>query len=384
MSVSPHQGPQDVEYLARHVPKGLELGLRNYWYPLLQSKDLPADKPVPLKALNESLVAWRGLDGSPNVVADLCPHRSAPLSIGRVLNGDIQCPWHGLRFDGQGRCTLIPWEPDDSPLLEKRSIAGYPTRDLGGWIWVYIGDTKKYPAPQLEDVVPEELFKPDEFIVFLHPTEVWKSNWLQGLDGSDGYHAVMLHSESQPIETKGYKGGPLERSKVPQEDRRVKVVDTPQGLRGVAYERGGEHIHHGHFMKGWKGERWTLPCLFSLPLAPAPNVTPYVARLYQFPIDATHLQNSRWVAMRASNEAEREQCRKLFNDIVGPRQRQVMEEDKVIGESLGDLAMTRANEQLFSADRDVVAVRRMMADAWLAQLEGKRPYHTKDAMVFPV
>jgi phenylpropionate dioxygenase-like ring-hydroxylating dioxygenase large terminal subunit len=384
MSALQQETQQDVEYLTRFVPKGLELGLRNYWYPLLQSKDLPADKPLKLQALGENLAAWRGRDGAPNVVHDLCPHRASPLSIGRVLDGDIQCPWHGLRFNGEGRCTLIPWEPEDSPLLAKRGIKAYPARDLGGWLWAYIGDPKAFPPPALEDVVPEELFKPDEFIVFPHPVEIWNCNWLQGLDGSDGYHAVMLHSESQPIETKTFKDGKLERSKVPQEDRRMKVVDTPQGLRGVAFERGGEPIHHGHFIQGWKGERWTLPCLFSLPLSPAPGLTPYVARLYQFPIDATRLQNSRWVAMRASNEEEREKCRELYEKVVGPRQRQVMEEDKIIGEALGDLATTRASEQLFTADRDVLAVRRMMNDAWLAQLDGTRLYHTKEAMVFPV
>ena len=61
-----------------------------------------------------------------------------------------------------------------------------------------------------------------------------------------------------------------------------------------------------------------------------------------------------------------------------------MREDQVILESLGDLAESRCEEFLFNVDRDVVAVRRMFADAWHAQVAGNRTLPSKDALVFPV
>ncbi len=376
---------EDIPYLTRLVPKGLELGLRNYWYPVIQAKDLPADKPLGFKVLNEELVAWRSRDGSPNVVADRCPHRAAKLSCGRVLDGDLQCAWHGVRFDGKGRCTLIPWEAEDTPLLEKVNVeAAYPARELAGWIWAYIGDVAAFPPPRLEEVVPEEMLKPDEFVVFTHPIDVWNCNWLQAIDGSDGYHAVMLHGNSQPVAKKEYRGGAVERPAVSLADRRMKILDTPQGLRGVAVDRQGEQIHHGHLLNGWKGERWTLPCLFTLPIQPAPNLPVYVPRLYQFAIDANTTQTSRWVAMRAATQADRDRCAELWEKVVGPRQRQVVAEDKVISESLPDLAATRNNEFLFNADREVVQLRRMMEKAWLDQRAGHRALPTPDALAFPI
>jgi phenylpropionate dioxygenase-like ring-hydroxylating dioxygenase large terminal subunit len=379
-----HQKADDVPYLTRLVPNGLELGLRNYWYPVIHSQDLTADKPYGFKALNEKLVAWRSADGTPNVVADRCPHRAASLSCGRVMEGDLQCAWHGVRFNGEGRCTVIPWEPATTPLLGKISVHSYPARDLAGWIWAYIGDTVRFPPPRLEDVMPEELLKPDEFVVFRHPVDVWKCNWLQAIDGSDGYHAVMLHGHSQPVAKKEWQGGAVERPPVSLADRRVRILDTPQGLRGVAVDRSGESIHHGHLLEGWKGERWTLPCLFTLPIQPAPNLPIYVPRLYQFAIDATHTQTSRWVSMRAKTQAERDRCVELWEKVVGPRQRQVVDEDKEISESLPELAETRNNEFLFNADREVVQLRRMMEKAWLEQLAGKRVLPTPEALAFPV
>jgi phenylpropionate dioxygenase-like ring-hydroxylating dioxygenase large terminal subunit len=365
----------------RYLPEGLQFGLRNYWYPVLQSGQLPRHKPLGFCVLNESFVAWRGEDGKPNVVHDRCPHRCARLSAGRVLSGQLQCAWHGVRFNGEGQCTLIPWEPDDSHYRHELKIPGYPAEDRGGWIWVYIGDPQKFPPPPLTDVMPEELLKPDEFIVFTHPIDVWKCNWLHALDGSDGYHAVMLHSESQLSSLQkladDYKPAPE------LVDRRMEIVDTPQGLRGIVLDQEGKQIHHGHFMDGWKGERWTLPGLFSLPISPAPNVQPYVARLYQFAVDASHTQTSRWVAMRACNEQERERCSDLWEKVIGPRQRRVVQEDQEICETLGDIFEARANEFLFTVDRDVIAVRKMMADAWNEQLEGRRPMPSKEAFAFP-
>jgi phthalate 4,5-dioxygenase oxygenase subunit len=369
---------------ARDVPAGLELGLRNYWYPVLQSEELPSGKPVGFRVLGENLVAWRDRNGHPGVLRDKCPHRGARLSAGRVLSGDLQCAWHGLRYDGTGRCTMIPWEPEASPLLSEISVNAYPAAELGGYVWAYIGDARKFPPPPLADSVPEELSRPEEFIWFRLATGVWNANWLQCLEGSDGFHAVMLHGDSQAVASEEWKGGAPRRPSVPLESRRMKVVETSQGYRGVALDAQGQPIHHGHFLEGWKGERWTLPCLHSVPLRPVPNADPYVSRLYQFPVDAGRTQTVRFVAWRVNNGAQRAQRTKLWNEVVSPRLEQVAGEDKVIVESLGELAESRAEEYLFYPDNDILSVRRLLASAWHGQIAGERSLPGKDALVFPV
>jgi phenylpropionate dioxygenase-like ring-hydroxylating dioxygenase large terminal subunit len=370
--------------IARGVPKGLELGLRNYWYPVLQSEELPRAKIKGFKILGEALAAWRDKAGHPQLVRDKCPHRAAKLSAGRVLDGALQCAWHGLRFDGGGRCTMIPWEPDDSRILHEMSVKAYPAEELGGYIWAYIGEPEKFPPPPLADCVPEELSKPDEFIWFRMPTDVWKANWLQSLESSDGFHAVMLHSDSQAVATENWTGGRPKSAAVPIESRRMQIVKTSQGYRGVAVDPTGTPIHHGHFLEGWKGERWTLPCLHTIPLRPVPNADPYASRLFQFPIDETSTQSVRFLSWRATTDAAREQRKKLWDEIVYQRQIEVSGEDKEIIETLGDLTASRGEEHLLHPDQDVVAVRRKLADAFLRQMEGTRPLSPKDALVYPV
>lgn len=366
------------------VPMGLELGLRNYWYPVLQSEELGIDAPVGFKCLGEALVAWRDEAGAPHVLADRCPHRGAMLSAGRVLDGDLQCIWHGLRFDGDGRCTLIPWEAEDSRLKDEISAAAYPAQELGGYVWAYLGDPVRFPPPALEDAVPEELNKPDEFICFRLPGDVWQANWLQCLEGSDSYHAVILHSRSQAVANESWKGGRPREPDVPLAERRMKIVDSPQGPRGVAIDKDGNALHHGHFVGGWKGDRWTLPGVHSVPLQPVPDSSAYASRLFQFPIDETRTQVSRYVVWRASSEDERARHRKLWDEVVHPRQLSLGAEDRMIVETLGSLQETRSEEFLLPPDIDILRLREKIAGAYLAQLDGRAQRPTRDDLQFPV
>jgi len=181
-----------IQDVAPILPAGLPMGLRNYWYPVLQSEELAAGKAHSFTVLGEELVAWRGRDGSPQVLHDRCPHRSINLSVGRIFDGELQCILHGMRFNGEGQCVMVPWEENDEPKAHWPTVNAYPARELGGYIWTYLGDTEKFPPPPLEQEVPEELTKPDEFIWFRLPTEVWNCNWLLAIDGSDAFHTMWL------------------------------------------------------------------------------------------------------------------------------------------------------------------------------------------------
>src|SRR5436190_23210709 len=109
--------------VAPNLPAGLPKGLRNYWYPVLQSDELPERKPIGFMVLGEPLVAWRDAQGKPCVVRDRCPHRSIKLSVGRVYDGQLQCILHGLRFDGEGRCVMIPWDDEEDGKRKAPSVA---------------------------------------------------------------------------------------------------------------------------------------------------------------------------------------------------------------------------------------------------------------------
>jgi phenylpropionate dioxygenase-like ring-hydroxylating dioxygenase large terminal subunit len=80
--------------------------LRRCWHPVARSVDVGAD-PVTVRLLGEDWVLVR-LPSGLAAFEDRCPHRLAPLSLGRVDGDTLRCGYHGWCFDGDGQCTEIP------------------------------------------------------------------------------------------------------------------------------------------------------------------------------------------------------------------------------------------------------------------------------------
>ena len=367
----------DIPEIVPDVPEGLDIGLRNYWYPILQTEELPAGEPVAVAVLGENLAAWRGADGRPKVVVDGCPHRNAKLSVGRVLEGDIQCLFHGLRFDGAGRCTLIPWLDDDSALRAELSLRAYPAEELGGYVWAYLGDADRFPPPPLSHEAPEELTKPDEFVWFRVPTEVWDANWLLALDGQDAYHVSTLHAGSQAVPGGG-------GAAVPLEDRRIKIVEASYGIRAISTDRAGNALDQGHFTEGLKGKRFALPCLSTNPIRAIAGRDPYTVRVWQMPIDGQRTLIARYLCWRATDAAGRDSAERDFHAFARPRGMKVSAEDAVMAAAQGSLVEARANEYLFREDMETVRLRRRLKEAFLAQAGGKRIAVPEADLAYPL
>jgi nitrite reductase/ring-hydroxylating ferredoxin subunit len=376
---------QETKDVAPNLPAGLPKGLRNYWYPVLQSEELPEGKPVGFMLLGEPLVAWRDALGKPCVVRDRCPHRSIKLSVGRVFDGNLQCILHGLRFNGEGRCIMIPWEDQENGKQKGPAVTAYPAQELGGYVWAYLGDTKDVPPPPLEQEVPEELVKPDEFIWFRLPTEVWQTNWLLAVDGSDAFHAVVLHASSQAVTGKTWTSGQADHSEVPLAERKMKIVKTSHGIRGVSLDAQGNPLHHGHFTVDVKGDRFALPCVHTNPIMPAPGAVPYTSRLWQFAIDEKRTQIVRYAVWRARTAEERERATRVFHDLALPRLQKVSAEDAFAAEAQGDVVTARQEEHLLAPDVDVVNVRRLIRKAFLSPIIEHRRIGVPDgALRYPL
>jgi phenylpropionate dioxygenase-like ring-hydroxylating dioxygenase large terminal subunit len=108
---------------------------RSAWYVLAQSSEL-ASKPLSRRLFGVPLVLYRDGAGRASVLVDRCPHRNAPLSLGRVEGGTIECPYHGWRFDHDGLCVAIPGFTEDRAVPKFR-VGAHPVVERDGWIWAY-------------------------------------------------------------------------------------------------------------------------------------------------------------------------------------------------------------------------------------------------------
>ncbi|MFC0402407.1 aromatic ring-hydroxylating dioxygenase subunit alpha [Paraburkholderia rhizosphaerae] len=118
--------------------------VRNAWYVAAWSAEVPEDRPFSRTLLGEPVMLFRDAQGRALALADRCPHRFAPLHKGDVRDGTVGCPYHGLRFDGTGRCTLNPH--GDGRIPEAARVRSYPLCERHGAIWIWMGEPARVDA----------------------------------------------------------------------------------------------------------------------------------------------------------------------------------------------------------------------------------------------
>lgn len=115
------------------------------WYVAAFSKELK-DKPLARTLLNQPIVIYRDLKGSVNALQDRCCHRQLPLSMGTIEEEGLRCGYHGLLFDGKGKCLEVPGQ---SKVPRKAKVSPFTVKEQDGLVWIWFGsnDTSEPTAP---------------------------------------------------------------------------------------------------------------------------------------------------------------------------------------------------------------------------------------------
>ena len=126
------------------------------WFIACTSASL-RNAPLAVTIQGRPLVLFRARGGTPTALTDRCPHRNVPLSMGKVRGGELECAYHGWRFDGAGQCVEVPGLVDAEVALKSRCAEHFAARELDGFIWVYATPGVDEPAegpfrfPHLDD-----------------------------------------------------------------------------------------------------------------------------------------------------------------------------------------------------------------------------------------
>ncbi len=179
--------------LITRVGPGTAMGetLRRYWMPALLSSAIPAPDapPVRVRLLGEDLVAFRDTNGKVGLLDEYCPHRLASLFLGRNEECGLRCVYHGWKFDIEGNCSDMPNEPAESRFKEKIHLQAYPTAEIAGVIWAYMGPSDKKPAPPAM-----EWLRGAANQYFVSTTHEF-CNYVQAIEGGiDTVHSSFLHN----------------------------------------------------------------------------------------------------------------------------------------------------------------------------------------------
>jgi phenylpropionate dioxygenase-like ring-hydroxylating dioxygenase large terminal subunit len=125
--------------------------LMNDWHVVAYAPDLQEGKPMAVRLLDEDLVVWR-VGGKIHAWRDLCVHRGTRLSLGKIEQDCLICPYHGWTYDEQGQCIRYPAHPEQVPSARAHARV-YRACERYNWIWVTLGDAERdVPSfPQWDD-----------------------------------------------------------------------------------------------------------------------------------------------------------------------------------------------------------------------------------------
>lgn len=129
------------------------------WAPVMASEHVPPGQIMQGFLHGQELAIWRNAQGEIQVWQNRCPHRGTRFTLGRIIDGQLSCAYHGWRFAGGGQCSFIPAHPKLTP---PKTIAAkaYPAVERYGMIWAALGQpASEVPAiPALNDPARRAIF----------------------------------------------------------------------------------------------------------------------------------------------------------------------------------------------------------------------------------
>ena len=198
--------------------------IRNQWYVIAETREIGRTHRH-LQRLGENLVLFRDppdpghhdQPGNLHCLLDLCCHRAAALSAGRLVpagiarnwrkpppkSGEVrlQCPFHGLEYAGDGRCTCIPANAAITPVRENFRVRSYPVHEAHGWVWIWWGrpHSDALLEPDIDLPPPESATPPwfDDIPAGLHTTtaaDPWTAHYSRVIENQlDVVHVPFVH-----------------------------------------------------------------------------------------------------------------------------------------------------------------------------------------------
>ncbi len=176
--------------------------IRNCWYGAGWGEDISRDF-LSRMILGEQILFYRKEDGTPCAMADLCPHRFVPLSMGKLVGDTIECLYHGLAFDCSGACVNNPHGKGLIPRTAK--VKTYPVAEKWGLVWIWMGDHELADPEN----IPDYHWLTDQKYRQVHGTIKLEANYLLVMDNlTDLSHAGFVHEktlEPREIATASYE-----------------------------------------------------------------------------------------------------------------------------------------------------------------------------------
>jgi phenylpropionate dioxygenase-like ring-hydroxylating dioxygenase large terminal subunit len=164
---------------------------RRFWHAVMPLSMLDEGKPVPFTLLGENIVLFRDGEGRPAALKDRCCHRTAKLSLGRCIDGALECGYHGWTYDRGGRVIRIPQFDAGQAIPSEYCTPAYRCQARYGYAWVCLAAPHEEPLAPIPEV-PE--FDDPRYRTIFQFYERWATSPVRALENSfDNSHFSFVH-----------------------------------------------------------------------------------------------------------------------------------------------------------------------------------------------
>ncbi|SJZ67912.1 aromatic ring-hydroxylating oxygenase subunit alpha [Anaerorhabdus furcosa] len=163
--------------------------IKNQWYAILPSKEVKAHKIVAVKRMGLDLCLFRNDDGDVGCLVDQCSHRGAAISKGIHHGNCVACPFHGIRFDKDGKTVLVPANGKVAKAEERFNVTSYLAKEAHDMIYLWYGDKEKATEqlPFFDDLIKEGT-------VYSEMSDCWNAHYSRCIENQlDVVHVPFVH-----------------------------------------------------------------------------------------------------------------------------------------------------------------------------------------------
>lgn len=236
--------------------------LKNVWYVAAWADEV-TDAMLPRRIIGKPVVIYRRRDGKAVALEDRCPHRFAPLHMGKLVGDEIECAYHGLRFDCSGACTVNPHGNGQIPA--KAFVRSYPLQECYNLLWIWMGDPDKADAaliPEFEFLGDPQFQNVKGYTLAEGHYELMTDN-IMDLGHIEFLHPGLLGSDA----VRRAKSEILQTGNTVHSNRLTSNEVLPPVLQKW-YEAGAQKVQR------WLNVRWDAPAVMKLTVGVLPEGQP--------------------------------------------------------------------------------------------------------------
>jgi len=242
--------------------------LKNAWYMAAWSVEVARGTLLARTLVGNEVVLFRDPMGQAHILRDMCPHRFAPLSLGLVTpEGSIRCRYHGLEFDGSGKCTKNPH--GDGRIPAGAHTKCFAVAEKYGIIWFWPGDTalaNEAAIPDFAAIDESNCFVARRYLPV-------KANYVLETDNiMDLSHIQYLHPTT--LGSGSVNEGVTE---VIQNGQTVHSLRTVRGEKLTPFLHANFQVPEGSLADRWLDVRWDAPSCMLLTVTIAATGQPQTA-----------------------------------------------------------------------------------------------------------